>query len=277
MNLLPQNPSDLMKASVFVLLLLGLLLAEAGWPRRPQDAGWLRRARNISLIAVSTLALRVIAPMGAVAFAIVWDFGALHRVEWPRPVEFTLSLIVLDLAIYGQHRLFHAVPWLWRAHRVHHSDTAFDVSLGVRFHPLEILPSFAFKLAMIALLGIAPAAVAAYEALLLGFSLWTHANLSVPSRLDGILRLLVVTPDWHRVHHAVHVDETNANFGNILSVWDRLFGSAREQPRDGHETMLIGLKEFREPRDQRLLALLLQPFRSVAAATDLPSKEHDHA
>ncbi|MBI2398369.1 MAG: sterol desaturase family protein [Xanthomonadales bacterium] len=277
MNLLPQSPADLLKASVFVLLLVGLLVLEAAWPRRAHEGGWKRRTRNVALVAVSTLLLRVIAPAGAVAFAAAWHWGALHRVEWPLALEFALSLVLLDLAIYWQHRWFHLLPWLWRAHRVHHSDTGFDVSLGVRFHPLEILPSFAFKLALIAVLGIAPAAVAVYEAMLLGFSLWTHANLAVPIRLDRMLRRFVVTPDWHRVHHAVHLEESNANFGNILSVWDRLFGTAREQPRDGHDAMLIGLNEFRESRDQRLFALLMQPFRSVAAATTPRSKEHDHA
>jgi sterol desaturase/sphingolipid hydroxylase (fatty acid hydroxylase superfamily) len=277
MNLLPHTPADLLKASVFVLLLLGLLVLEAAWPRRAQEGGWQRRTRNVALVAVSTLLLRLIAPAGAVAFAAAWHWGALHRVGWPLALEFALSLVLLDFAIYWQHRWFHLVPWLWRAHRVHHSDTGFDVSLGVRFHPFEILPSFAFKLALIAVLGIAPAAVAVYEAMLLGFSLWTHANLAVPIWLDRMLRRFVVTPDWHRVHHAVHVDESNANFGNILSVWDRLFGTAREQPRGGHEAMLIGLNDFRESRDQRLLAMLLQPFRSVAAVTAPRFKEHDHA
>lgn len=277
MNLLPQNPADLLKASVFVLLLVGLLVLEAAWPRRAHEGGWKRRTRNVALVAVSTLLLRVIAPAGAVAFAAAWHWGALHWVGWPHALEFALSLVLLDLAIYWQHRWFHLLPWLWRAHRVHHSDTGFDVSLGVRFHPLEILPSFAYKLALIAVLGIAPAAIAIYEAMLLGFSLWTHANLAVPFRLDNVLRKFVVTPDWHRVHHAVHVEESNANFGNILSLWDRLFGTAREQPRDGHESMRIGLNEFRTPSDQHLFALLLQPFRSVAAAAASRSKEHDHA
>ena len=277
MNLLPHSPADLLRASVFVLLLISLLVLEAAWPRRTQEGGWQRRARNVALVAVSTLMLRLIAPAGAVAFAATWHWGALHRVGWPVALEFALSLVLLDFAIYWQHRWFHLVPWLWRAHRVHHSDTGFDVSLGVRFHPLEILPSFAFKLALIAVFGIAPATVAVYEAMLLGFSLWTHANLAVPIWLDRMLRRLLVTPDWHRVHHAVHVDESNANFGNILSVWDRLFGTAHEQPRGGHEAMLIGLNEFREPREQRLVALLSQPFRRVTAMTAPRVKEHDDA
>ncbi|MBK8284774.1 MAG: sterol desaturase family protein [Ahniella sp.] len=262
--------ADLVKAGVFVGLLLGLLLLERIWPRRQVEGGWIRWARNVGLITLSTITLRIIVPAGAVVMAAATTWGVLHRADWPAPFEFVLSLILLDLAIYWQHRWFHLVPWLWRAHRVHHSDTGFDVSLGVRFHPFEILPSFAYKLAVIVLLGVSPVAVATYEAMLLGFSLWTHANVAVPIWLDRALRWIIVTPDWHRVHHAVHMDESNANFGNILSVWDRLFGTAKEQPRDGHTTMMIGLPEFRAPRDQRILSLLWQPFRDPAP-TLMPS------
>lgn len=277
MSILPNHIADLLKTGVFVALLLGLLLAEARWPRRPVVVDWMRRVRNIGLIAVSTLLLRLLVPLGAVGFAAAWNWGVLHQLQWPSWIEFALSLVVLDCAIYWQHRFFHMVPWLWRAHRVHHSDTGFDVSLGIRFHPFEILPSFGYKLLLIALLGITPAAVATYEALLLGFSLWTHANLALPASMDRVLRFVIVTPDWHRVHHAIHHDESNSNFGNILSLWDRIFGTAREQPRDGHLAMSIGLSEFRAPADQRLSALLIQPFRKAAAATVTQSKEHDHA
>jgi sterol desaturase/sphingolipid hydroxylase (fatty acid hydroxylase superfamily) len=277
MSIVPNHFADLLKIGVFVALLLGLLLCEAWWPRRPTVVDWIRRMRNVGLIAISTLLLRLIAPLGAVGFAAASSWGVLHQVQWPTWVEFGLSLVLLDGAIYWQHRFFHLVPWLWRAHRVHHSDTGFDVSLGVRFHPLEILPSFGYKLALIAVLGIAPAAVAAYEALLLGFSLWTHANVALPAAIDRVLRLVFVTPDWHRVHHAIYHDESNSNFGNILSLWDRLFGTAREVPRDGHVAMTIGLAEFRTPAQQRLPALLTQPFRAVAAATVANHQEHDHA
>ena len=277
MSLLPQNPADLLKAGVFIVLLVGLLLLEAAWPRRPRVGRVARQSRNVAMIAVSTLLLRVIAPGGAAAFAAASSWGAFHRVDWPLAVEFALSVALLDLAIYWQHRWFHSLPWLWRAHRVHHSDTGFDVSLGVRFHPLEILPSFAFKFAVIMALGPAPAVVVGYEALLLGFSLWTHANLALPIRADRILRWLVVTPDWHRVHHAVHHDESNANFGNVLSVWDRVLGTAREQPRDGHEAMRIGLPDFRGARDQRLPALLLQPFRRASSTSVRRSRDLNHA
>lgn len=277
MNLFPDNSADLLKSGVFVALLLGLLICESRWPRRPLVVDWMRRVRNVGLIALSTLLLRLIAPLGAVGFAASWHWGALYQVQLPIWVEFGLSLVLLDCAIYWQHRFFHLVPWLWRAHRVHHSDTGFDVSLGVRFHPLEILPSFGYKLALIALLGIAPTAVAAYEALLLGFSLWSHANVALPAAVDRVLRVVFVTPDWHRVHHAIHHDESNSNFGNILSLWDRLFGTAHEWPRDGHLAMTIGLTEFRAPTEQRLPALLIQPFRTGTAAPVASHKEPDHA
>lgn len=137
MKLLPQSPADILKAGTVVVLLFGLLMLEAKWPRRPRESGRVQRWRNVGLIAVSTLALRVVAPAGAAAFAALWSWGALHQIDWPTGIEFALSLVLLDLAIYWQHRIFHGVPWLWRGHRVHHSDTEFDASLGVRFQPFD--------------------------------------------------------------------------------------------------------------------------------------------
>lgn len=263
-------PLEWMKGSVFVALIVALFVFEVIRPRRPAAFDWKHRLRNVGLIAVSTVALRLIYPIGAIGFAATWNWGLFHSDPWqslgvPSSVAIIATVLVLDFAIYWQHRAFHAWPWLWRAHRVHHTDTLFDTTLGVRFHPFEILPSYAWKLLVIALLGAAPTAVAIYEATLLAFSLFSHANISIPGALDRSLRLFVITPDWHRVHHSVHMDETNSNFGNFLSIWDRLFGTAKESPRDGHLKMQLGLEEFRSPSAQHLPALLWQPLVSKPA------------
>lgn len=277
MNTPAFEPLQVFQLSIYIGLPLLLLLLEAHWPRRAAEGGWRHKLRNLILIAGSTLMLKVLVPLGAVGFAALWSWGLLHHLAWPNWLELTFSLVILDVAIYWQHRFFHLIPWLWRAHRVHHSDTVFDVSLGVRFHPFEILPSFAYKLAVIAILGPSGLAVAIYEALLLGFALFTHANLAVPLWLDRRLRWIFVTPDWHRVHHDVHGPETNSNFGNILSIWDRVFGTAIEQPRVGHLDMKIGLTEFRDPEAQSLPALLIQPFASASPSVAGVPKDIDHA
>jgi sterol desaturase/sphingolipid hydroxylase (fatty acid hydroxylase superfamily) len=257
-----------------LLALLGLL--QLALPRRGDGRSAQRWRSNLGLIALSTLALRLLIPVSGTAFAL-WLQGAgtgiFNRVGLAEGIEFGAAIVLLDLAIYWQHRAFHHFPLLWRAHRVHHSDTAFDVSLGLRFHPFEILPSMLYKLAVVAVLGASPVAVLSYEAALLAFSLMTHADLALPAGLDRALRLVFVTPDWHRVHHSVHGIESNSNYGNILSVWDRLFGTAIGQPRHGHVRMEIGLRQLRSAGDQTLAALLRQPFRNPP----IPDPDSSHA
>ena len=171
------------------------------------------------------------------------------------------SVLLLDLAIYLQHVMFHAVPALWRVHRVHHADLDFDVTTGVRFHPVEMVISMALKLAVVAALGTPAIAVLAFEVLLNATSMFNHGNLGIPVGVDRVLRLLVVTPDMHRVHHSIVVDETNSNFGFNLPWWDRLLGTYRDQPRAGHQGMTIGVGQFRDPIELRLDHMLVQPFR----------------
>ena len=256
------------EASIRLLAFLAaiVLLAFGEWlrPRRQVDGGWRRRATNIGLVAFDTLLVRLLLPVLAVGVA-YWaeqrDAGLLHAVALPSWLAFALGVLLLDVAIYWQHRILHRVPLLWRLHRVHHADLGFDFTTGVRFHPLEILLSLGFKFALIVAFGIGPLAVLVFEIALNLGALFTHSNLALPLRLDRVLRWLLVTPDMHRVHHSVHRDETDSNYGFHLSCWDRLFRSYRPQPRDGHTTMTIGLPQFREPRAQRLLALLLNPFR----------------
>lgn len=256
---------------VVAALLLALLLCQRAWPTRGEAPVRGRRWRNLGLAAVSTLLVYLILPLTAVTFA--WQMtsrgiGLLAMVDMPAALEFAVAIVALDLAIYWQHRWFHVVPPLWRIHRVHHSDLQFEATLGLRFHPAEILLSMLYKFAVIAALGPSVAAVAVYEILLAGFALLTHADIAIPHAWDRQLRRVLVTPDWHRVHHSMHRDETDSNYGNILSLWDRLFCSRVEQPRDGHRGMTIGLDQFRDSQEQTLIALLRQP---LARDTRLPA------
>jgi sterol desaturase/sphingolipid hydroxylase (fatty acid hydroxylase superfamily) len=239
------------KLSVFLGLLFLLDLLEVFLPLRAHTRSLRRWFSNFGMIAISTALLRLCIPI-----------AAFHFIWWPSGLEIILTLIAMDFAIYWQHRTFHYSNLLWRAHRVHHSDTEFDVSLGIRFHAFEILPSMLFKLLMIAVLGAAPIAVLLYESLLLGFSLFTHANIKLPNQLDVVLKKLLVTPNFHRVHHSVYREETDSNYGNILSCWDRMFRTYRPLAHDEQTQMTIGLPEFRSPSEQGLLSLLLQPFRN---------------
>jgi len=212
--------------------------------------------------------LRLVFPTAAVGFALFaarQGWGLLNAVSPPFWLALLVAVLVLDFAIYLQHVLFHAVPALWRLHRVHHADLEFDVTTGLRFHPLEILLSMAIKLAVIAALGPPALAVLIFEVLLNATSMFNHGNVRMPAGLDRVLRWLVVTPDMHRVHHSVLPHETNSNFGFNLPWWDRLLGTYRARPAAGHTGMTIGIEQFRAPRELWLDRLLLQPFRGPAS------------
>jgi sterol desaturase/sphingolipid hydroxylase (fatty acid hydroxylase superfamily) len=255
-----------------LLLLIGL---ESWRPRRGDIPLPRRRWRNIELAALSTLLVRLMIPVTLVAFAAqitALGSGILGWITLPAAVEWTIAIVALDLAIYWQHRLMHRFPMLWRIHRVHHSDLRFDATLGLRFHPLEILLSTLYKIAVIALLAPAPQAVALYEILLTTFSLLTHADVAIPESWDRQLRQVLITPDWHRVHHSIHRNETDSNYGNLLTLWDRLFSSHIEQPVDGHRRMAIGLPKFRDAQDQTLRALLLNPFTDATRPSPIDDK-----
>ncbi|MBF7053025.1 sterol desaturase family protein [Halomonas sp. KAO] len=247
----------------------GVLLAMAGWElvasRRPQRVPRRRRwPANLMIVVVDTLALRLVFPLAAVGVALAiaphgWGMMPWLGVPWWLSVP--LCVLALDVVIYFQHRLFHAVPWLWRLHRMHHADLEIDVTTGLRFHPLEILLSMLLKVVVVLALGAPAVAVLLFEVILNASSLFNHANVRLSSRLDRWLRWLVVTPDMHRVHHSWRQHETDSNFGFNLSWWDRLFGTYRAQPEEGHLGMTIGLKIFRDPRELRLGQMLTQPFR----------------
>jgi sterol desaturase/sphingolipid hydroxylase (fatty acid hydroxylase superfamily) len=260
-------------AAIFMAMALWELLA----PRRRQAIGRLRRwPGNLGIVVLNTLLVRLAFPTTAVGVALLaesrgWGlFPALNAPPW---LALVAAVILLDLAIYLQHVLFHAVPALWRLHRMHHADLEFDVTTGARFHPVEILLSMGIKLGVVAALGAPASAVLIFEVVLNATSMFNHGNVRLPARLDRDLRWLVVTPDMHRVHHSVVPRETNSNFGFNLPWWDRLFGTYRPQPVAGHEGMTIGIEQFRDPRELRLDRMLLQPFRDDDRSYPLGRRE----
>jgi len=261
----------LIRLSAFIASFTLLVFAERLAPRRRRTFALRQRwAGNLGLMAVDTIVLRTvpaITAVGVAALAHAKGWGLLGAiVSLPTWLDVVVSVIVLDLAIYFQHRLFHAVPALWRLHRVHHTDPELDVTTGVRFHPVEMLLSLGFKAVMIAGLGPPVAAVLLFEVLLNAGSLFSHANLRLPAPVDGLLRALLVTPDMHRVHHSSDPVETDSNFGFTLSWWDRLFGTCRAQPRAGHDAMTIGVEGFAAPAVLGLHRLLIQPLLKEPAS-----------
>lgn len=253
------------RLGAFTSVLLALVLFELLVPRRRQVVGRFRRwPGNLGLLALDTLLVRLLFPIAAVGAALLSEqrgWGLFNLTAMPPWMEVVLAVILLDLLIYSQHALFHRVPWLWRVHRVHHADLEFDVTTGLRFHPVEILLSMAIKVAAVTLLGAAAVAVLIFEVLLNATSMWSHSNIRLPGGIDRLLRLLLVTPDMHRTHHSVIPRETHSNFGFNLACWDRLFGTYRERPEAGHEGMTIGIPEYSSSADLRLIRMLLMPFR----------------
>ncbi len=248
---------------------LGILIIMGTWefiaPRRmltlSRPARWVG---NLGIVFLNSLILRILFPAGAVGIALFahdheWGIFNYFAVSYATAV--ILSVVILDLAIYFQHIMFHAVPALWRLHRVHHADLDFDVTTGGRFHPFEIILSMLIKFAIVALLGAPALAVIIFEVVLNLTAMFNHSNVRLPLAVDRIIRRVIVTPDMHRVHHSILEYETNSNFGFNLSVWDRIFGTYRDQPTDGHQKMTIGIRGFRKPHQaNRLWAMLTIPF-----------------
>lgn len=251
--------------------LIGVFAAVALWEglapcRKRAFARGRRWPHNLGLLLIDAIVLRLVVPSAAVGVAAIAEergWGFLNLAPLPGAVAFAIALLLLDLAIYFQHVMFHAVPTLWRLHRVHHADLDFDVTTGTRFHPFEILISMALKCSAVAAIGAPPAAVLIFEVLLNATAMFNHANASLPAGVDRALRWLVVTPDMHRIHHSVNYDESSSNFGFNVSWWDRLFGTYRAASRSTHGTMVIGVDAFRMAHDLRLDQLLIQPFRNT--------------
>jgi len=258
---------------IFAVMALWELLA----PRRRQAIGRIKRwPSNVGIVVLDTLLVRLIFPTAAVGVALLAElhgWGLFHVLGAPVWLAIVASVLLLDLAIYLQHVLFHAVPVLWRLHRMHHADLEFDVTTGARFHPLEILLSMVIKLGIVAALRAPAVAVLISEVLLNATSMFNHGNVTLPHRFDRVLRSIVVTPEMHRVHHSILPRETNSNFGFNLPWWDRLFGTYCAQPAAGHEGMTIGIEQFRDPRELRLDRMLLQPFRDDDRSYPLGRRE----
>jgi len=248
---------------VFCVILLVMMGWELLAPRRAEQKRRLRWPANLGIVAlnVGVLLLLPVSAVGAALFAVFNQLGLFIQLRLPLWPSIILSLLILDLAIYWQHRLFHAIPRAWRIHRMHHTDTEFDVTTALRFHPLEIVISMCIKAAVIIAFGMPLLAVIAFEVILNATAMFNHANIKLPATVDKILRLIIVTPDMHRVHHAVYDAEYNRNYGFNLSIWDRIFGSYTAQPRDGHAQMQIGQRRYRDAVEARLDKLLTQPFR----------------
>ena len=273
--------------TIRLVAFLGVLAAMALWeiaaPRRRRDIPRvIRWTNNLALVVLDTIILRLTFPILAVGLAVMAEergWGLFNAIEVPFWVALVVSMLLLDLAIYLQHVMFHAVPGLWRLHRMHHADLDFDATTGLRFHPVEILISMGVKLAVVAALGPPAIAVLLFEILLNATALFNHANINLPRPVDRVLRWVVVTPDMHRVHHSVDPRETNSNYGFNLPWWDRLLGTYVPQPARGHDEMEIGIEQFRTTRDLWLDRMLTQPLRGPASghALDTPTPPKDRS
>jgi sterol desaturase/sphingolipid hydroxylase (fatty acid hydroxylase superfamily) len=256
----------LVRLSAFAIIFAAMVLWEELAPRRTRSMLRLERwPSNLGVTLLNPLLLRLVFPAGVVGLALVGaqrGWGLFNNITIAPWMAAVLSVILLDLIIYMQHVLFHAVPALWRLHRMHHADLELDVTTGGRFHPLEMLISLVIKLAAVAALGAPAVGVLAFEVLLNATSMFNHSNVWIPPRVECMLRWFVVTPDMHRVHHSILARETNSNFGFNLPWWDRLFGTYRPQPVAGHLEMTLGVEQFRRVEDLRLDRMLLQPLMS---------------
>ena len=258
---------ELIRLGAFLGVFVAVALWETRAPRRSMTFGRLARwPHNLGLLFVDILAVRLLVPGLAIAVAVAGEargWGLLNTFAVPSWVAVLISVALLDLVVYFQHVMFHAVPTLWRLHRVHHADLEFDVTTGVRFHPIEILLSIVIKCAAVAAVGAPAIGVLLFEIALNATAMFNHANASLWPRVERWLRWLVVTPDMHRVHHSVVYEESSSNFGFNLPWWDRIFGTYRAQPKAGHDAMTIGVDAFRTADELRLDRLLLQPLRET--------------
>jgi sterol desaturase/sphingolipid hydroxylase (fatty acid hydroxylase superfamily) len=258
------NSEGAIRLAFFAGTLAIVALWELLAPRRPLTASKPQRwFINLSMVAIDTVAGRLVFPLlpvGMAAVAAERGWGLLNAFQFPEGIRIIMAIPMLDFVIYLQHVQFHRRPLLWRLHRMHHTDLDLDVTSGNRFHPLEIIISLAIKMAAVVLIGAPPTGVLAFEVILNVTAMFSHGNIRVPLPLDRWLRLILVTPDMHRVHHSVIPRETDSNFGFCLPWWDRLLASYRDQPAAGHDGMTIGLKEYRSPDQLTLLRLLLMPF-----------------
>lgn len=268
MSEISMNAEVLVRLSTFAGLFAVFAVWELLAPRRTQHhSRSVRWLNNLAIMVLNGLIVRLGIPLAAVGTAIVaqdQNLGLLNQVTLPAWFAMVVAILALDLILYLQHLVFHHVDFLWRLHRMHHADLEVDVTTGLRFHPIEIVLSMAIKMAAVLVLGAPVVAVIAFEVLLNASSLFNHANIRIPDKVDRIMRYFIVTPDMHRVHHSVVRQETDSNFGFNVPWWDYLFGTYRASPQAGHTGMKVGIEYFRTQRDLWLDHLLLQPFRKPA-------------
>ncbi len=260
------NHETTLRLGFFLSIFTTMVVWEFYTPCRPLlMSRWVRWSSNLGIVVLNSVVLRLLFPLAASSVALIAqqrEWGVLNQLSLGSGAEWLIAIVVLDLAIYLQHRLFHKVPLLWRLHRMHHADLDYDVTTGARFHPLEIILSMLIKFAVVVLIGAPVEAVVLFEILLNATAMFNHGNIQLPSKVDQSLRLLIVTPDMHRVHHSLRGDETDSNFGFSLSWWDRWLGTYIAQPIDGHQQMVIGIPQFHHPDENRLHRMLTQPFRN---------------
>ncbi len=254
------------RLSIFLILFVVMAIWEVFLPRRKTSKLTLhRRINNLGMMLIYTLLIRLavpLLPVGAALYASEHSLGLFNSINLSMLLVVPLVILILDFVIYLQHRLFHAIPWFWRLHRMHHTDVEFDVTTGIRFHPIEIILSLLIKIVLVLLLGAPAIAVLVFEILLSSAALFNHSNIQIPKRIDRVLRWFLVTPDMHRVHHSVIKAETDSNFGFSVPWWDRILGTYCPQPREGHREMAIGIETFRAEKDSRVDQMLIQPFKS---------------
>ena len=253
------------RMSFFFGMLVFIALWEILAPKRALTVSkTVRWVNNLGLVFFNSFILRILFPAAAVGVATLasqQDWGLMNYYDVSFALAAVASVVIMDFVIYVQHVMVHAIPILWRLHRVHHADLDYDVTTGARFHTIEIILSMLIKFATILLLGPPVVAVIIFEIMLNATAMFNHGNISLPKTLDKYLRLFLVTPDMHRVHHSIEDDEANSNFGFSLPWWDRLFGTYRDQPRAGHEGMTIGINKFRDPKQVSWLpGMLALPF-----------------
>jgi len=262
--------SIVQKNELFIRLgfFIGILIIMALWehfaPRRPLTVSRLTRwISNLGLVLIDSLLVRLVFPITLIGVALIGQqrgWGLFNQLQLPYVLNLCFGVLILDLAIYLQHIMFHSAPLFWRLHMVHHTDMDFDVTTGIRFHPIEIILSMGVKMAVVILTGPPPVAILIFEVLLNGTAMFNHSNVRYPQGIDKWLRLLVVTPEMHRVHHSKIRWEANSNLGFNFPWWDRLFGTYRPQPAKGHLEMAIGLDQYREPKRLTLPWLIALPF-----------------
>ncbi|OBT12167.1 sterol desaturase [Vibrio sp. UCD-FRSSP16_10] len=255
-----------LRMSIFVTVLLTCALAEYFKPRRKlSQSKPVRWANNLGLTGLNSLLIYLTMPLLAIEAA-MWahqqQIGLFNQLAIAPLIAIIACVLILDCVIYWQHRLFHSMPLLWRLHKVHHADQDIDVTTGARFHPIEIGLSMVIKIAVTVSLGIPVIAIIVFEIMLNASAMFNHSNIRLPSKIDALIRRIIVTPDMHRVHHSTIRSETDSNYGFFLSTWDHLFNSYQAQPKLGHKSMHIGISQFRRPQEQRIDKMLTQPFRN---------------